>query len=228
MKKTKKAKKPKRLKNKARKVAQTPKKPEYTQNKPEKLEQQNQENFENQPFFRSVGLLEGVYLPSSEDLAQGTLMTDLGLFPATLEPQIIKPFKRYKPSIAKKWFFICWVHGISEPPYYRLTMRQKRGQRDFPPNIPHPNWFISQGLVTECTPEKVILKVQLNPKPERPERTVEEIEASVNYLEIRGCPSKVEKSQFWRFITVFKDGFLHCQTAELLADAETNKKLLNV
>ena len=176
-------------------------------------------------FFRSTGLIYGLYLPSDDDKTQGILMTDVGLFPATINQNIRRFFKKHskKKTLRVKHHFICWVRGIPDPPHYQLTLTSRTGKNNLPDIFPENNSFISQGIVTERSRERVILKVQMNA---RPSRTPEEIEQSINYLEIRDCPGKVRTSQFWQFRTTFKEGFLHCRGSELLANAKVTKQFL--
>lgn len=176
-------------------------------------------------FFRSSGLICGTYLPSDDDFNQGILMTDVGLFPATVNENIRRFFKKHskKKTLRVKHHFICWVRGIPDPPYYQLTLASRTGKNNLPSIFPVNNSFISQGIVTERSSERVILKVQMNA---RPNRTKDIIEQSVNYLEIKDCPGKVRTSQFWQFRSTFKEGFLHYQSGELLANAKVTKKFL--
>ena len=80
-----------------------------------------------------------------------------------------------------------------------------------------------KGIVTDRTPERIMFRVQKNA---RPNVTQEEIKNSINYLEIRGCPGKVRNSQFWLLRTSLKDGFLHYESGELIANAKEAKKYL--
>ena len=152
-------------------------------------------------------------------------MTDEGLFPATVAEGILRFLTRNpkKKTIKKKHHFICWVHGLPEAPYYKLYLINRKGKANLPELFSENNTFLSQGIVTDRSSERVILRVQKNP---RPDRTSKEIEDSINYLEIRDCPGKVRTSQFWSFRSSLKDGFLHYQSGELLAKAKVAKSYL--
>jgi hypothetical protein len=176
-------------------------------------------------FFRSTGLIYGLYLPSDDDKTKGVLMTDVGLFPAAINENIRRFFKKHskKKTLKRKHHFICWVRGIPDPPHYQLTLTSRTGKNNLPEIFPVNNSFICQGIVTERSRERVILKVQMNA---RSSRTREDIEQSINYLEIKDCPGKVRTSQFWQFRSTFREGFLHCESGELLANAKVTKQFI--
>lgn len=177
--------------------------------------------------FQSIGGVEGIYLPSQENSEYGTLLTDYGVFPAEVSKRIIKKFPKITGSpiseanSGTRLKYLTWLIGIESAPYYRLDLRSIHNE--FPEWIKGDNWFYLQGIVAERTPELVSLKMQRNYWQSYSE---EEIEASINYLKIQNCPSSVRKSQFWKFAVGFTDGFLHCLTAERLADASTTKKII--
>ena len=177
--------------------------------------------------FQSIGGVEGIYLPSREDPEYGTLLTDYGVFPAEVSKRIIKKFSKItgltisEANGATRLKYLTWLIGIESAPYYRLDLRSIHNE--FPEWIKGDNWFYLQGIVAERTPELVSLKMQRNYWQSYSE---EEIISSINYLKIKNCPSQVRKSQFWKFAVGFKEGFLHCLTAEKLADASTTKKII--
>lgn len=177
--------------------------------------------------FQSIGGVEGVYLPSNEDPEYGTLLTDYGIFPAEVSKRIIKKFPKITGHLISetnggtRLKYLAWIIGTIEAPYYRFDLRSIHDE--FPEWIEDNNWFYLQGIVAERTPEIVSLKMQRNYWQSY---TEEEIEASVNYLKIKNCPSSVKKSQFWKFAVSFTDGWLHCLTGERLADASTTKKIM--
>lgn len=188
-------------------------------------------------YFRSVGLIRGTYLPSNEDMYQGTLLTEQGIFPAELKQSVINFFNRDtarrkrrkksgKPAIAKENNFICWIAGINSSPYYRFQLIGWNGKNlnnEINNLLPEPNTFITRGIVIKRDRSEVIQRIQKNPKPER---TKEEIANFKCELKILDCPGKVRKNQFWLFKSSLIDGFLHCQSAEFLAYAKEAKKLL--
>ncbi len=179
-------------------------------------------------FYRSSGLIVGTYLPSEDDLSHGILITEQGLFPATVNEQILRFLTRNpkKKTIKRKHPFICFVAGLTEPPYYQFYLIGRKGKRTKNKLFRRPNRFLTQGIVTQRSPEKVILRVQKNPTPER---TSQEIEESINYVEIRGCPGLVRSSQFWLLRSNLKeDGFLHYHSGELLAKAKVAKSYLKI
>ena len=49
-------------------------------------------------FYRSSGLILGTYLPSEDDLSQGILMTEQGLFPAICHEDLLKFLTKKKSS----------------------------------------------------------------------------------------------------------------------------------
>lgn len=177
--------------------------------------------------FQSIGRVEGIYLPSQENPEYGTLLTDYGIFPAEVSKRIMKKFAKFtghpisETSGETRLKFIAWVIGTSEAPYYRLDLRSIHDE--FPEWLKGDNWFYLQGIVKERTPEKVSLRMQRN---HWQSYTSEAIAASVNYLQILNCPKLVRTSQFWKFTVSFSEGFLHCLTAERLADATETKKIL--
>ncbi len=177
--------------------------------------------------FQSIGGVEGIYLPSQENSEYGTLLTDYGIFPAEVSKRIMRKFPKItghpisESSGQIRLRFLAWLIGIEEAPYYRLDLRSIHDE--FPSWISGDNWFYLQGIITERTPEIVTLKMQRN---HWQGYTEEAIAASVNYLKILNCPSNVRASQFWKFTVSFKEGFLHCLTAERLADARNTKKIL--
>ena len=177
--------------------------------------------------FQSIGGVEGLYLPSKSHPKYGSLLTDYGIFPAETSEQTRRKFPKiagYPMSESKgetKLKFLTWVIGTQEPPYYRFDLRSVHLQ--FPEWIEKDNWFYLQGIIAERTPEKVSLRMQLNYWENYSE---DKIQASINYLQIKNCPSNVRKSQFWGFTTSFQDGFLHCQTAKRLATATETQKIL--
>ncbi len=178
-------------------------------------------------FYRSSGLLFGKYLPSENDLSQGILMTDQGLFPTIVTESILKFFTRdsKNKTVKKKHHFVFYVRGLSEAPHYQFYLISRSSKNNLPKLFSENNTFLSQGIVTERTTERVILRVQKNPLPDR---TSQDIQDSINYLEIRGCPGKVRTSQFWSFRSHLQDGFLHFQSGELLANAKTAKPYLKI
>ena len=178
--------------------------------------------------FQSIGGIEGVYLPSKEDPEYGTLLTDYGIFPAEVSKRIIKKFSQVtgceisETKSQKRLKYLTWLMGIESAPYYRLDLRSIHIP-EFPEWIEGDNWFYLQGIIAERTREVVSLKMQRNYWQSY---SSEEIVSSINYLKIKNCPSQVRKSQFWKFAVGFKDDFLHCLTAERLADASTTKKII--
>ena len=178
--------------------------------------------------FQSIGGVEGIYLPSQENSKVGTLLTDYGVFPAEVSKRIVRKFSLItghpisKSNSSTRLKYVAWVIGIESAPYYRLDLRSIHDE--FAEWIEGgDNWFYLQGIVAERTPEVVSLRMQRNYWQSY---TEEKIEASINYLKIKNCPSSVRKSQFWKFAVSFKTGFLHCLTGERLADASTTKKII--
>ena len=177
--------------------------------------------------FQCIGGVEGLYLPSKEEPKYGSLLTDYGIFPAEVSQQI----RRTSPKIVgfsigeeksdQKLKFLTWVIGTEKTPYYKLDLRSIH--LDFPEWVKHDNWFTLQGIIAERTPDRVLLRMQLNYWQNYSE---EKIRASVNYIQILNCPSQCRKSQFWKFTACFRDGFLYCQTARRLASATETKKIL--
>ena len=178
--------------------------------------------------FQSIGGVEGIYLPSQEDPEYGTLLTDYGVFPAEVSKRVIKKFSKItghpiSEALGKtRLKFITWVIGSEEPPHYRLDLRSIH--HEFPDWIEGDNWFYLQGIVKERTPKMVSLRMQRNYwQNYHPDA----ITTSINYLQLKNCPSNVRKSQFWKFTVSFKESFLSCQTAEKLADANMTRKILH-
>ena len=157
-------------------------------------------------------------------------MTEQGLFPATCQTLLFDFLNKgnnnskgtEKKRLQNKYYFLCYVYGSSEAPYYRFNLVSRiRKSR-----IPHiyskkGNIFLSQGIITERTSEKVILKVQKNI---RPNRNSQEIEDSINHLIIKNCPGKVRSSQFWFFRSRLKDGFLNFKSGKSIATAKVVRK----
>lgn len=185
----------------------------------------NQSDYDPSIFFRSTGLIRGTYLPSDKTLTEGILMTDVGLFPATTNESIRNFFKKRskKKTLRSKHHFICWVRGMTDPPHYLLAITSRRNQKNLPEIFPVNNSFVCQGIVTERSRERVILRTQMNA---RSDRSPDVIKESINHLEIRDCPRKVRTSQFWQFRSTFSEGFLRCQSGELLANAKVTKKFI--
>ena len=176
--------------------------------------------------FQSIGGVKGIYLPSQENPKYGSLLTDYGIFPAEVSKRIRQKFPKIaghplEEKSERRFKFITWVMGTEEPPYYRFDLRLI--YLEFPEWVKHDNWFIIQGIIAERTSERVSVRMQQNYWQNYSE---EKIRASVNYIPILNCPSNIRKSQFWKFTTSFRDGFLHCLTAERLADATETKKVL--
>ncbi|MEO0012172.1 MAG: hypothetical protein RLZZ535_561 [Cyanobacteriota bacterium] len=177
--------------------------------------------------FQSIGGVEGVYLPSSENSQYGTLLTDYGLFSAETSKQVRRTYPRFTGSSISEFRneirlkFVAWVIGTEESPFYSLDLRLL--YEEFPEWIEGGNWFYLQGIVAERTPEIVSLRMQRNYWQNYTEETIAN---SINYLKIKNCPSNVRASQFWKFTVCFREGFLHCLTGERLADAPTTKKIL--
>ena len=177
--------------------------------------------------FQSVGAVEGIYLPSQEELKYGSLLTDYGVFPAEVSKKVRRNYSRFtghsisESEKKEKLRFLTWVMGTKEPPYYRFDLRSIH--EEFAEWIKHDNWFNLQGIIAERTPERVLLRMQQNYWQNYSE---EKIRASVNYIPIKNCPSNVRKSQFWNFTASFRDGFLNCLTAQRLANATETKKVL--
>lgn len=182
----------------------------------------------NKPiFYRSSGLIYGTYLPSDNDPTQGILITDEGLFPASSTKRVLKLLTKYPEpkTIENKHYFICFVLGLSEAPHYQLYLIGIVGENKFPQIYPENNTFLTQGIIIERSPEIVIVRVQKNILPHR---TKQEIEDSINYLKIKNCPGKIRTSQFWSFCSRLQNGFLQCQSAELLANAKLAKSYLKI
>ena len=191
-------------------------------------------------YFRSTGLIKGTYLPSSEDVAIGSIITEQGIFPAELDECTVKFFNRCaekqkrkkqsgRPAIAKEHNFICWVYGLDKLPYYkfrlvgRIGAKKRAVETEFSKLLPEDNFFITKGVIIEKNKGEVIQRIQKN---YHADRTNQEIAESANDLKIVDCPGKVRNSQFWEFKSSFSDGLLHCQSAKLLAYAKEAKKLL--
>lgn len=177
--------------------------------------------------FQCIGGIEGIYLPSQENLKYGTLLTDHGIFPTETSKQVRRTFARFaghkisETDNQTRLKFVTWVKGIDRNPFYSLDLRSI--QNEFAYWIEGENWFYIQGVIAERSSETVSLRMQRNYWQNC---TEEDIAASVHYLKIRNCPSNVRRSQFWKFTASFRDGFLHCLSGEKLADATTTKKIL--
>lgn len=182
-------------------------------------------------YFRSSGLILGKYLPSEDDLSQGILMTEEGLFPALLNEYLLRFLtKKQAPKFKKENFklkhhFFCQVHGLAEAPYYRFYLIDRFGKSKLPELFPENNTFLSRGIVTKRDGKEIILRVQKNI---RPNRNSQEIEDSINYLIIKNCPGKVRNSQFWSIRSCLKDGFLEFQSGEILATAKIAKSYIKI
>lgn len=177
--------------------------------------------------FQSIGGVEGIYLPSKENPEYGTLLTDYGIFPAEVSKQIMRKFPKFtghsisEPENKTRLKYLTWLIGSEEAPYYRLDLRSIKDE--FPEWIKSDNWFYLQGIVKERNSERVSLRMQRNYwQNYHPDA----IANSINYLQIKNCPTNVRSSQFWKFTASFSEGFLHCLTGEKLADARTTKKIL--
>lgn len=176
--------------------------------------------------FQSLGGVEGIYLPSQDNPKYGSLLTDYGIFPAETSKQLRRKFPKIaehpiEEQKGERLRFLTWVIGTKEPPFYLLDLRSVHLK--FPEWVKHDNWFTLQGIISERTSERVLLRMQRNYWQNYAE---EQILASINYIQILNCPKNIRQSQFWKFTASFNDGFLHCQTAERLATAtETNKIL---
>ncbi|MEM7758112.1 MAG: hypothetical protein AAF298_08310 [Cyanobacteria bacterium P01_A01_bin.40] len=177
--------------------------------------------------FQCIGGIEGVYLPSKEDPKYGNLLTDYGIFPAETSKQVRRKFPKFtghpisKSENQTRLKFLAWLKGNEKSPFYSFDLRLLR--EDFPEWVEGENWFCLQGIIHERTPEMVSLRMQRNYWQNY---TEEMISSSINYLQIKNCPSNVRASQFWKFTASFREGFLYCQTAERLADARMTKKIL--
>lgn len=177
--------------------------------------------------FQSIGGVEGIYLPSKEDPKYGTLLTDYGVWPAEVSKQVVRKFPKFtghpisEANNQTRLKFTAWVIGTEKAPYYRLDLRSI--QPEFPDWIEGENWFYLQGIIHERNSEGVSLRMQRNYWQNSNPET---IASSINYLQIKNCPSNVRASQFWNFTVRFSEGFLYCLTSERLADARTTKKIL--
>ena len=177
--------------------------------------------------FQSIGGVEGIYLPSIEDPQYGTLLTDYGVWPTEVSKQVVKKFPKFtghpisEASSQTRLKFTAWVIGTEKAPHYRLDLRLI--QNEFPEWIEGENWFYLQGIIHERNSEGVSLRMQRNYwQNYHPDA----IANSINYLQIKNCPSNVRASQFWKFTVSFNESFLHCLTGERLADARTTKKII--
>ena len=177
--------------------------------------------------FQSIGGVEGIYLPSQDNLKYGTLLTDYGVFPAETSKQVRRTYSRFaghdlsEANSSTRLKYIAWLKGTDESPFYSLDLRSIH--HEFPYWIEKSNWFYLQGTIHERSSETVSLRMQRNYWQNY---TEEAIANSINYLKIKNCPSSVRKSQFWKFAVGFRDGFLHCLSGEKLADASTTKKII--
>ena len=176
-------------------------------------------------FYRSSGILFGTYLPSEEDIFQGVVMSEQGLFPVSISKYLLKFFNLKPENIRRKHHFYCWAYGLPEAPHYRFHLIGRTGKDKISELYSEKNIFLSQGIITERNSEQVIIRVQKNL---RPYRTSEEIEKSINYLIIKNCPGKVRNSQFWSFRNRLQDGFLHFESGEILATAKIAKSYLKI
>ncbi|MDJ0573324.1 MAG: hypothetical protein QNJ53_30405, partial [Pleurocapsa sp. MO_192.B19] len=177
--------------------------------------------------FQSIGGVEGIYLPSKENPKYGTLLTDYGIFPAETSKRVReKLFKKAdsnsdKSLIEKRLKFLAWIKGSDESPYYSLDLRSIHDTWD--DWIKEDNRFHLQGLISERTPERVLLRIQRN---HWQGITPTEIEQSISHLQIKNCPKNVKKSQFWYFRVSIVDGMLHCTESQQLANAKDTKRIL--
>ena len=176
--------------------------------------------------FQSIGGVEGIYLPSIENPKYGSLLTDNGIFPVEVSKKVIRKFPKItghsiEKESQKKQRFLTWIMGTEESPYYRFDLRLI--YLEFPEWVKQDNWFTLQGIIAERQGEKVLLRMQQNYWQNYSE---EQVQASINYLQIFNCPKNIRQFQFWKFTASFRDGFLHCQTAERLANATETKKVL--
>ena len=189
-------------------------------------------------FYRSIGIIKGLYLPSNENLNNGSLLTEQGLFPATLKEDLAlflnkkqgkKGTAKTKTKIEKQHNFVGWLSGLPEAPYYQFYLINRIGIRAKPKKIPHlfvkedTNKFITQGFIKNSSKGKVLIRIQKNP---RPERSSLEIANSINYLKILNCPGSIRNSQFWLIESHFKDGMLYYNSGEILAYAKDAKRYI--
>lgn len=177
--------------------------------------------------FQSIGGVEGIYLPSSENYKQGSILTDYGIFSTQTSEQVRRTFPRFaghhisESGGETRLKYLAWVIGTIEPPYYSFDLRSIHNE--FPEWIRRDNWFYIQGIINERTPEQVVVRMQQNPWKELSSKQVEQ---SINYLRIKNCPSNVRTSQFWHFKVSFDNGFLSCRESKRLANAGETKKVL--
>ena len=172
-------------------------------------------------YFQSVGGLTGQYLPSSEDIAVGTLITSRGLFPANLVPYTKKFIENFPKATTKRFKYICWLKQWDTEPYYLFTLL--KSPKKYPDWVIESGCFKLRGLIESVTAKEVVLLVQRNYKS-RP--TEEQIEQSISHIKIDNCPKGIRKGQFWQIDAMLEEGKLNHLTSHRIADARQTKKLL--
>lgn len=132
---------------------------------------------ESEFYFQSIGALTGQYFPSEDDLAVGTLMSELGIFPANLRPSVQNFIENCPWVLTRSVRYLCWLKQIDTEPYYLLTLM--KCPKKYPDWVQGSGWFNLQGLIEEVRVKEIVLLVQRNYKS-RP--TEEQLANSRTYI----------------------------------------------
>ena len=176
---------------------------------------------ESEFYFQSIGALTGQYFPSEDDLAVGTLMSELGIFPANLRPSVQNFIENCPWVLTRSVRYLCWLKQIDTEPYYLLTLM--KCPKKYPDWVQGSGWFNLQGLIEEVRVKEIVLLVQRNYKS-RP--TEEQLANSRTYIRIYNCPKGLRKGQFWRIEVMLFEGKLNHLNSHRIADARETKKVL--
>lgn len=133
-------------------------------------------------------------------------MTEQGLFPTIATENILKFLTKnpQKKTIKRKHHFICYVRGLPEAPYYQLYLINRAGKNNLPELFSENNTFLSQGIVTSRSRERVILRVQKNLFPVE---LAKKSKIRLTTWKLKTVLAKLELLSFGHFVAISRMDF---------------------
>ncbi len=143
--------------------------------------------FKNQ--YRCLGLVKGRYIPGNETIKKGILLTDSGVFPASIVKSNWSP-----PADEKIW--ITWVRTDKEEPHLYFRLREVKEED---PSELDKDIFNVRGNLVLWKPERKRLVIAIRPN----KNAVEDFKPF--YINIEGTLSEPHLDSFWD-VTAIREG----------------------
>ncbi len=140
--------------------------------------------FKNQ--YRCLGLVKGRYIPGNETIKKGILLTDSGVFPAS----ILK--RNWSPPVDEK-IWITWIRTGKEEPHLHFCLREFK--EEDPSNL-NKDIFNVRGNLRIWRPDQNKFVIAIRPN----KNAIEDFKPF--YIDIQGTITEPRADSFWDVIAI--------------------------